>query len=95
MIGNIRVMGALRAAGSRLRGEGGGGEIHGPEHQPAEAKSTAPLVTTRRTSARFKARSRGVMGTRSRGMQARRREFERVVTGWRGIHLVLDLRLKK
>ena len=22
-------------------------------------------------------------------------EFERVVTGWRGIHLVLDLRLKK
>ena len=39
----------------------------------AVAKSTLPLFMTRRTSARFKARSRLVMGTRSRGMQARRR----------------------
>ena len=33
MIGNIWVTGTART-GKRLGGEGGGGEIHGPEHQP-------------------------------------------------------------
>jgi hypothetical protein len=33
MIENIRVMGAMWTRG-RLGGEGFGGEIHGPEHQP-------------------------------------------------------------
>ena len=32
MIGNIGVMGAARTGGA-LGGKGGGGEIHGPEHQ--------------------------------------------------------------
>ena len=40
MIGNIGVMGAAQTAG-RLGGEGGGGEIHGPEHQPGSVEVAA------------------------------------------------------
>jgi len=65
-------MGAVQTPG-RLGGEGIGGEIHGPEHQPGSVEVDSAGGHDAEDFRTVKARSRGVMGTQSRGMQARRR----------------------
>ena len=46
MIGNIGVMGAAQTGGP-LGGEGGGGEIQGPENHSGCSKSIRPVARTR------------------------------------------------
>ena len=66
-------MGAAGTRGS-LGGEGGGGEIHGPEHQAGGGEVDTAGVHDAEDFGTVQVEvAASVMGTRSRGMQARRR----------------------